>query len=140
MSESTARQPKGIPAGGQFAATSHTEPDLSLASAEGAPAATGAAAIIASNGSPVSLRFVNYDDRLTREQMSMILAGQWNDAENDVDENFSDNAYEEAVTTARTEINQAVEDGRFDRNGMTWTRTSRTRHGSRLRRVTIRTR
>lgn len=47
--------------------------------------------------------------------MSMILAGQWNDAENDVEGYFSDTAYEEAVTTARNEINEAVDEGRFDR-------------------------
>lgn len=115
MSEYTARQPQGIPAGGQFAATSHAEPDLALAAAGGATGKPSAGDVIAANQSPVRLRFVNYDDRLTREQMSMILSGQWNDAENDVDENFSDNAYEEATTTARTEINQAVEDGLFDR-------------------------
>jgi hypothetical protein len=115
MSENTARQPKGIPTGGQFAATTHTEPDVTLAQ-ESAPAATpDAAGIIAANDGPVSLRFVNYDDRLTKEQMSMILAGQWVDAENDVDENFSDSAYEEAVTIARTELEEAVQEGRFDR-------------------------
>ncbi|ACL41899.1 hypothetical protein Achl_3948 (plasmid) [Pseudarthrobacter chlorophenolicus A6] len=108
-----ARQPKGIPAGGQFAATSHTEPDVNLAPAAGS--APDAAGIIAANQSPVSLRFVAYDDRLTKEQMGMILAGQWNDAENDVDENFSDSAYDQAVETARTEINEAHEEGRFDR-------------------------
>jgi hypothetical protein len=30
MTETTARQPSGIPAGGQFAATAHAEPDLTL--------------------------------------------------------------------------------------------------------------
>lgn len=114
MTDNMARQPQGIPTGGQFAATTHAEPDLSLPAA--APdAGPGAAAIIAANTSPVSLRFVSYDDRLTKEQVSMILAGQWNDAEDDVDEKFSDNAYEEAVSTARTEINEAVAEGRFDR-------------------------
>ncbi|MET4144129.1 hypothetical protein [Arthrobacter sp. UYCo732] len=114
MTDNTARQPQGIPTGGQFAATTHAEPDLSLTT-RNPPAATGAAGIIAANQSPVSLRFVDYDDRLTQEQMSMILAGQWVDAENDVDDNFADNAYEEATTTARTEIDEAVEEGRFDR-------------------------
>lgn len=33
--DNTARQPKGIPAGGQFAATAHSEPALSLAPASG---------------------------------------------------------------------------------------------------------
>ncbi len=37
MTTNTARQPKGIPVGGQFAATTHAEPSLSLTSA--APAA-----------------------------------------------------------------------------------------------------
>jgi len=111
MSENTARQPIGIPAGGQFAATSHAEPDVSIAKDE----TLSAAGIIAANDAPVSLRFVSYDDKLTGPQMSMILAGQWNDAENDVDENFSDNAYEEAVTIARTEIEEAIEAGTFDR-------------------------
>lgn len=109
MTDYTARQPQGIPAGGQFAPTAHTEPKISL------DAAPGAAGIIAANTAPVSLRYVAYDDRLTDEQMNMILAGQWNDAENDVDERFSDNAYEEAVTIARTELDEAVAEGRFDR-------------------------
>lgn len=33
MSENTARQPAGIPSGGQFAATAHAEPEVSLAPA-----------------------------------------------------------------------------------------------------------
>lgn len=115
MTENTARQPQGIPTGGQFAATSHAEPDLTLGSGEAPTPGLGAAGIITANDAPVSLRYVSYDDRLTSEQMNMILAGQWNDAENDVDENFSDNAYEEAVTIARTEIEAAFEAGTFDR-------------------------
>jgi hypothetical protein len=111
MTENTARQPKGIPTGGQFAATTHTEPDVTL----GRDDAPGAAGIIAANTAPVSLRFVDYDDRLTAEQMNMILAGAWTDAENDVDENFSDNAFEEATRIAETEINAAFEGGRYDR-------------------------
>ncbi|WP_284974682.1 hypothetical protein [Arthrobacter sp. efr-133-TYG-104] len=47
--------------------------------------------------------------------MSIVLAGQWIDAENDVDERFSGNAYEEAVTIVRTEIDEAVAAGTFDR-------------------------
>ncbi|WP_427019392.1 hypothetical protein ACQCSX_22125 (plasmid) [Pseudarthrobacter sp. P1] len=38
MTSSTARQPVGIPAGGQFAPTSHAEPGISLATATGQPA------------------------------------------------------------------------------------------------------
>lgn len=34
MTETTARQPRGIPAGGQFSATSHAEPALALAALE----------------------------------------------------------------------------------------------------------
>jgi hypothetical protein len=71
--------------------------------------------ILRGKGSDIRLWPTDERKVWTKEQMSMILAGQWNDAENDVDENFSDNAYEEAITTARTEINEAVEEGRFDR-------------------------
>jgi hypothetical protein len=115
MTENTARQPQGIPTGGQFAATTHAEPDVTLASGAETGEAPSASGIIAANQAPVSLRFVSYDDRLTEVQMGMILSGQWTDAENDVDENFADNAYEEAVTIARTEIDEAVEAGTFDR-------------------------
>lgn len=113
MTENTARQPKGIPAGGQFAATSHPEPEVALAG--GASEAPDAAGILAANSEPVTLRYVAYDDRLTAEQINMILAGQWVDAENDVDENYSDSSYEQAVTTARSELESAVAEGRFDR-------------------------
>ncbi|GAA4034355.1 hypothetical protein GCM10023063_17930 [Arthrobacter methylotrophus] len=113
MTENMARQPQGIPTGGQFAATTHAEPDVTLE--EGAGEESTAAGIIAANQAPVSLRYVSYDDRLTEDQMNMILSGQWTDAENDVDENFADNAYEEAITIARTEIDEAVEAGTFDR-------------------------
>jgi hypothetical protein len=115
MTENMARQPQGIPTGGQFAATAHAEPDVALTSGTGSEEAATAASIITANQAPVSLRYVSYDDRLTDEQMNMILAGQWIDAENDVDDNFADNAYEEAVTVARTEIDEAVEAGTFDR-------------------------
>lgn len=112
MSENTARQPQGIPAGGQFAATAHAEPDVSL---DTSTKDVSAAGIIAANDGPVSLRYVSYDDRLADDQINMILGGQWLDAENDVDERFSDNAYEEALTVARTEVDEAVADGTFDR-------------------------
>lgn len=38
MTENTNRQPKGVPVGGQFATTSHSEPDLSLSPAASATA------------------------------------------------------------------------------------------------------
>lgn len=113
MNENTARQPRGIPAGGQFAATTHAEPDVTLSGTQMEPTAAG---IIAANQAPVSLRYVSYDDRLTEKQMGMILSGQWMDAENDVDERFSDNAYEEALTIARAEIDEAAAAGTFDRD------------------------
>ncbi|HEX9088371.1 MAG TPA: hypothetical protein VF867_12690 [Arthrobacter sp.] len=105
------RQPEGIPAGGQFAKTSHAPADVSLTE-PGAPAT--ASAIIAAGTYPVTLRFVDYDDKLTTEQMGMILEGRWNDAENDVDDRFSDSAYEESVTVARGDLETAVQEGRFD--------------------------
>ncbi|WP_193594160.1 hypothetical protein [Paenarthrobacter sp. YJN-5] len=46
----------------------------------------------------------------------MIISGQCLAAENDVDERFSDNAYEEALTIARAEIDEAVAAGTFDRD------------------------
>ena len=112
MTENTARQPQGIPTGGQFAAIAHAEPDVNLDASADEPSA---AAIIAANDGPVSLRHVSYDDHLAEDQMNMILGGQWLDAENDIDERFSDHAYEEALTVARTEIDEAVADGTFDR-------------------------
>lgn len=60
-----ARQPQGIPTVGQFAATAHAEPDVTLVTGE----APDAAGIIAGNDAPVSLRYVSYDDRLTTDQM-----------------------------------------------------------------------
>ncbi|MBG0739032.1 hypothetical protein IV500_06405 [Paeniglutamicibacter antarcticus] len=115
MTENTARQPQGIPTGGQFAATTHAEPYVTLESRKTPVAEPDAASILAGNQDFVSLRYVAYDDRLTEEQMTMILAGQWTAAENDVDENFSDSAYDEAVTVAKAELEAAVEAGSFDR-------------------------
>lgn len=71
--------------------------------------------IIAAGTEPVSLRFVHNDDQLGKEQIGMILSGQWNDAENDVDERFSDSAYDESVQIATGELEAAVQEGRFDR-------------------------
>ncbi len=39
MTENPARQPQGIPTGGQYAATSHTDPDITLAGSS-APSGT----------------------------------------------------------------------------------------------------
>ncbi|MFD0046992.1 hypothetical protein ACFVGV_17560 [Pseudarthrobacter scleromae] len=61
------------------------------------------------------LRFVRYDDRLSKEQIGMVLSGQWNEAENDVDERFSDSAYDESVRIVTEELETAVLEGRFDR-------------------------
>lgn len=97
---------------GTFTETTHAEPALALGQPSG-PAT--AADIIAGGTAPVSLRFVNYDDQLTKDQMSMILEGNWNDAENDVDEAFFDGATDEAVRIAEEEINAAYEAGTFDR-------------------------
>lgn len=112
MNKKPNRQPEGIPTGGQFAPETRAEPDVALVSA--APA-VDAAGIIAAGTEPVSLRFVQYDDQLSKEQIGMILSGQWNDAENDVDEAFSDSAYDETVRIATAELETAVEEGRFDR-------------------------
>ena len=97
---------------GTFTEITHAEPALTLDQA-GGPAT--AADIIAAGDGPVSLRFVNYDDQLTKDQMSMILEGNWNDAENDVDEVFLENATDEAERIAKEEINAAYEAGTFDR-------------------------
>lgn len=96
---------------GTFTETSHAEAPIALTPSLPASAAD----IIAAGDAPVSLRFVNYDDHLTKEQMSMILEGNWNDAENDVDDAFLDNATEEAIRIAEEEINAAYEAGDFDR-------------------------
>lgn len=112
MSRKPNRQPEGVPTGGQFAPDTHSEPDVALA---GANQPADAAGIVAAGTDPVSLRFVQYDDQLTKEQIGMILSGQWNDAENDVDERFSDSAYDETVRIATEELETAVRVGRFDR-------------------------
>lgn len=112
MHRNPARQPEGQPSGGQFAPETRTEPEIALTVPEGPP---GAAGIIAQGTDPVLLRFVNYDDKLTKEQIGMVLSGAWNDAENDVDDRFTDHAYEEAVKVATEELEAAVQEGRFDR-------------------------
>lgn len=112
MTENQNRQPEGIPTGGQFAATAHSD-NVPTLNAPAAPA--GAAGIIAQGTYPVLLRFVDYDDKLTKDQMGMILSGDWNDAENDVEDRFSDSAYDEAVKVATEELETAVQEGRFDR-------------------------
>lgn len=112
MTENQNRQPEGIPTGGQFAATAHSDNVPALATPE---APTDAAGIIAEGTYPVLLRFVDYDDKLTKEQIGMILSGAWNDAENDVEDRFSDHAYAEAVKVATEELETAVQEGRFDR-------------------------
>jgi hypothetical protein len=111
MTENQNRQPEGIPTGGQYAATAHSDavPDLTPAGP------LTAAGIVAAGTQPVTLKFVEYDHELNVDQISMILEGRWNDAENDVDENFSDASYEEAVRIAEEEVNAAYEAGTFDR-------------------------
>lgn len=112
MTENQNRQPEGIPTGGQFAATAHSDNVPALPAPE-APA--GAAGIVAEGTYPVLLRFVDYDDKLTKEQINMILSGAWNDAENDIEDRFSDSAYDEAVRVATEELETAVQEERFDR-------------------------
>lgn len=112
MTKKPKHQPEGQPNGGQFAPDLHSEPGVTL----GAAGATAtASAIIAAGTYPVTLRYAAYDDSFTTKQMDMILEGNWNDAENDVDENLSDGAYEESVTVARGDLETAVAEGRFDR-------------------------
>jgi hypothetical protein len=112
MTDNQNRQPEGIPTGGQYAATPHSDQVPSLATPSGPPTA---ADIVAEGTQPVTLKFVDYDHELNQDQISMILEGRWNDAENDVDENFSDAAYEEAIRIAEEEINAAHAAGTFDR-------------------------
>jgi hypothetical protein len=112
MNRNPNRQPEGIPTGGQFAPETRAEPDLSLTAAAHPADAAG---IIAAGTEPLDLRFVQYDDQLSKEQIGMILSGQWNDVEDDVDENFGDHAYEEAVRIATAELETAVQEGSFDR-------------------------
>jgi hypothetical protein len=97
---------------GTFTEMAHTEAAVKLGSE---PGPASAADIIAAGTSPVSLRFVHYDDQLTKDQMTMILEGDWNGAENDVDEAFSEGASDEAGRIAESEINAAHEEGAFDR-------------------------
>lgn len=111
MTTPAARQPAGVPIGGQFAATSHSEPSVSLESSE----PRTAAGILATNTDFVTLIYIERDDNLTEDQIDMALAGQWNDVENAVDDVFRDHADEVARETAEREFNEAFEEGKFDR-------------------------
>ena len=113
MTNPIARQPKGIPTGGQFATTTHPESGVAL---EAPPAYATARDVIAADTSPVDLRFVAYDESLSEEQIELVLAGDWTGVENDVDERYADSAYERAVEIAREQVDEAYEEGRFDRS------------------------
>ncbi|WP_026535892.1 hypothetical protein [Arthrobacter sp. H14] len=110
MTKTISRQPKGTTTGGQFAANTHTEPDVSLAP----PRPADAAGIISANNDPVTLMYVAYDDQLNNQQIDMVLAGQWNDVANNVDEIFAEHALEEAERIAEQEINAAFDAETFD--------------------------
>jgi hypothetical protein len=73
MTTNTARQPKGIPVGGQFAATIHTEPSLSLAPVE--PAATATRPLrpyeLAENGNG-TFTYNETGDRMTLEHREPV--------------------------------------------------------------------
>ena len=76
------------------------EIDLDLVGSEAA--AEEIAAGIAASGETFDLTYVEYDDKLTSEQINMLLSGQGIELESDVSEVFEDSRYghalEEAVT------------------------------------------
>lgn len=112
MTDHQARQPKGTPTGGQFAATARLEAELTL-SPETRHAS--AADVMATRSEYSQLIFVHYDDRLSNEQMDSILGGDWDGAEDDVLERFEDHAYARAREEAEELINAAYEAGTLDR-------------------------
>lgn len=136
MSATTiARQPKGVPVGGQFAATARTEADIDLeddpdedacsecggdlSDNEGYDGKCGSCADAAYSTELVTdmieelatedfdLVHVEYDDKLTPEQVSAALAGKWTDVEESVEEVFGEQRADRAREIAQERFNDA---------------------------------
>lgn len=110
MTENKARQPKGIPTGGQFAAAAHAEPDVTISAST---TYATAADVMETRSEHSELIYVHYDDRLTTEQMDSILAGDWAAAEDSVFEAYEEHLESRAGEEARELVDAAYESGTF---------------------------
>lgn len=102
------RQPEGIPTGGQFAAATHSEPEVSIA-APMDPDQQMEALIerIENGGRTFTLTHVQYDDRLRDEQVKKYLSGNYDDLQDEVSEVFSDGTTESASEEVRDLLREA---------------------------------
>lgn len=110
MTDHKARQPKGIPTGGQFAAAAHSEADISI----DAPVSYGTAtAVMATRSEHSELIYVHYDEHLSKDQISSILAGDWAGAEDLAHEAYEEQAHARSREEAEELINAAFNAGTF---------------------------
>lgn len=110
MTDNKARQPKGIPTGGQFAATTHPEADITIQ----APTSYASAAdVMATRSEHAELIYIHYDEEFTKDQISSILAGDWNSAENSVHEACQDYVHLRSREEAEELVNAAFNVGTF---------------------------
>jgi len=110
MTDHMARQPKGIPTGGQFAAAAHPEADVII---EGPVSYANAASVMATRSEHAELIYVHYDDELSKDQISSILAGDWNSAEEMALETYSEQAHLRSREEAEELVNEAFNAGTF---------------------------
>lgn len=110
MTDNKARQPKGIPAGGQFAAAAHSEADITI----DAPTSYATAAdVMATRSEHAELIYIHYDEELTKDQISSILAGDWGTAEDSVVEACQDYVHLRSREEAEELVNAAYNAGTF---------------------------
>ena len=106
------RQPQGIPTGGQFAETTHSEPvGVSISTPLPQPDADrDAEALIervTAGSDTYSLAFVDYDDRLRDDQVSRYLSGDYQGVEEEVDDLFYEAVLDSSMEQARDLLKEA---------------------------------
>lgn len=110
MTDHKARQPKGVPTGGQFAAAAHPEADVTI---EPPTSYTTAADVMATRSEHAELIYVHYDEELSVDQIDSILAGDWESAEDAILEAYEDHADLRSREEAEELVNAAFEAGTF---------------------------
>lgn len=101
-----ARQPQGVPTGGQFAATNHAESTVSLEVPPDGP--VDAAINAVRNGDEkFDLIFVDRDDKLSDSDMGLYLAGEFSELDESIWESYADHRYDHLEEDMRKAFEEA---------------------------------